>query len=109
MYNIEITKPAEKDILDAAKYICDQLLNPSAANKLLDEAEKAAQSLENMPQRHAIVNDDILAKSGMRFILVLNYIMFYTVREENNTVMIQRFLYGKRDWMTILKDGNIDG
>ena len=51
MYKIEITKPAEKDIVDAAIYIMDQLQNPTAANRLLDEVEKAVQSLNAMPQR----------------------------------------------------------
>ena len=103
MYHIEITKPAEQDVLDAAKYIDEQLLNPVAANRLLDEAEKAILSLDNMPSRHALVNDDVLARLGIRFMPVLNYLIFYTIREERKTVVIQRFLYNRRDWGAILK------
>ena len=104
MYSIEITKPAENDILDAARYINDQLLNKTAAQRLLDEAEKAILSLDNMPERHAIVSDEALAKLGIRFMPVLNYTVFYVVRENKKTVVIQRFLYSRRDWSTILKD-----
>jgi len=35
---------------------------------------------------------------------VLNYLVFYIIREEINTVVIHRFLYGRRDWLTILKN-----
>ena len=107
MFHIDITEPAENDMIEAAGYIAGQLLNPSAAERLLDDAEAAILSLENMPERHALVSDEDLARLGIRFIPVSNYLIFYIVREENNTVVIQRFLYGRRDWATILKS-NVD-
>ena len=103
MYHIDITRPAENDIIEAAKYIKEQLLNPSAAENLIDAAETAINSLNVMPLRHALVGDDSLASLGIRFIPVKNYLIFYTVREERKTVVIQRFLYGRRDWVAILK------
>ena len=106
MYTTEITKPAESDILDAAIYIMEQLQNPTAANRLLDEVEKAVQSLDTMPQRYAVVKDDTLARLGYRFMPVLNYLLFYIIREETNTIVIHRFLYGRRDWFTILSETN---
>ena len=103
MYHIDITEPAENDINEAVKYISEQLLNPSAAGKLVDDAESAIYSLAEMPQRRALVNDDDLARLGFRFIPVKNYLVFYIIREDKKTVVIQRFLYGRRDWATILK------
>ena len=103
MYHIDITEPAENDIIEAVKYITEQLLNPSAAGKLLDDAEDAIYSLTDMPQRRALVKDDDLARLGFRFMPVNNYLVFYIVREEKKTVVIQRFLYGRRDWITVLK------
>jgi len=104
LYHIDITEPAEGDIIEAVKYITEQLLNPSAAGKLLDDAENAIYSLTDMPQRHALVKDDDLAILGFRFMPVNNYLIFYIVREDKKTVVIQRFLYGRRDWVTILKN-----
>ena len=103
MYYINITSLAETDIYEAAIYIKEQLLNPSAADNLIDAVEMAINSLSAMPSRHALVNDDSLANEGIRFMPVKNYLIFYTVREERKTVVIQRFLYGRRDWVTILK------
>jgi len=103
LYHIEITQPAETDIKEAVKYITEQLLNPSVAGKLLDDSEQAIFSLNNMPHRYALVKDDDLARLGFRFMHVNNYLVFYIIREEKKTVVIQRFLYGRRDWENILK------
>ena len=103
MYSIAITEPAESDLLEAATYIAEQLLNPSAVGRLIDDVENAIYSLSDMPQRHALVNDDVLARSGFRFMPVGNYLIFYIIREEKKTVVIQRVLYGRRDWVNILK------
>jgi len=103
LYSIEITEPAENDIKDAMKYIAEQLLNPLAADKLINDVEYAINSLSDMPQRHALLSDGDLARLGFRFMPVNNYLVFYSVRDEKNTVVIQRFLYGRRDWANILK------
>jgi len=103
LYHVDITKPAENDIYDAAKYIAEQLLNPSAADRLIDDIEHVVNSLNNMPDRHPLVSDEVLARLGFRFIPVNNYLIFYIIREDIKTVVIQRFLYGRRDWVNILK------
>ena len=39
---------------------------------------------------------------GYRSIKVKNYVIFYVIHEENNTVILHRFLYSKMDWANIL-------
>ena len=60
-----------------------------------------------MPERFALVNDKLLAAWGIRFVQVKNYLAFYTVSQTSNTVYVLRFLYGKSDWMSILRFGTI--
>jgi len=103
MYQIKITEPAENDIQSAVNYIIRDLKNPAAALRLFDDAYDAINSLEEMPFRYPLVNDEILASYGFRFFPVHNYIVFYVIREETETVVIERFLYNRRDWATILK------
>ena len=102
-YLVKITEPAERDLQDAAKYIAIELKNRTAAERLLDDVYEAVYSLEEMPSRHALVDDEILAGRGVRFFRVRNYLVFYAIREEIKTVVIERFLYGRRDWITILR------
>jgi len=103
MYRIDITEPAEQDIQAAAKYISEELKNPMAADRLLNDVGEAVCSLEEMPFRYALVDNATLARLGFRFFPIRNYLVFYVVREETKTVVIERFLYGKRDWITILR------
>ena len=105
MYLIKITEPAERDLLNAVKYIAIKLKNRIAADRLLDDVDKAIYSLEEMPSRHALVSDETLASVGIRFFSVHNYLVFYTIREEPKTVVIKRILYSRRDWITILHGG----
>ena len=104
-YDIHITRATEKDLSNAADYIEFVLLNPQAADDLLDEAESKIGELSTFPEKFALVDDPVLKAWGIRFTLVKNYIAFYVISEENHTVYIVRFLYGKRDWITILKQG----
>ena len=105
-YLIKITEPAERDLQDAVKYIATELKNRTAAERLLDDAGKAIYSLEEMPSRHTLVNDEALAGYGIRVFPVHNYLVFYAIREEIKTVIIERFLYSRRDWVTILHGEN---
>ena len=107
MYYVDITRSVERDMEEAEEYIAGNLHNLAAANRLHSEAYKAISSLEEMPRRHPLVSDKHLASLGFRFFPVRNYLVFYIVREENKTVVIERFLYSKRDWTTILKGDGI--
>lgn len=105
IYDIHITRAAERDLSSAADYIEFVLLNPQAADDLLDEAEKEIGELSTLPEKFALVDDPVLKAWGIRFTLVKNYIAFHVTSEESHTICIVRFLYGKRDWITILKQG----
>jgi addiction module RelE/StbE family toxin len=106
-YKIRITKAAERDLISAADYIEYNLKNPQAANELLSKATELILGLSDFPQRYEIVNDPILRGWEIRFIQINNYLAFYTVSEKDKMVYIVRFLYGKRDWLSILQGGII--
>lgn len=102
-YRIHITGKAEQDITEAADYIEFQLMNPEAADALLDKIDAEVNTLSSMPQKHQLVEDPVLNAIGIRFILVNNYMAFYIIDEPEKTVHVIRFLYQKRNWMQILK------
>lgn len=104
-YLTHITKQAEHDMDDAAAYIAYTLLNPQAAYNLLTKVRADVATLADFPQRNALVDDAILASCGIRFIAINNYLAFYVISENDTTVHIIRFLYAKRNWAHILKQG----
>lgn len=104
-YNIRITAAAERDLSDAADHIEYVLKNPKAADDLLAEAEEQISSLSEYPESHRLADDSVLASWGIRFLPVKRYLAFYTISEENNCVIIVRFLFQKSNWVSILRHG----
>ena len=106
-YSVNITDLAEEDILATVKYISNALKNPIAANNLLDEIEKHEKKLEEMPNIYPFVNDEYLSQKGIKYVIIKNYLMFFTIDENNKIVNVIRFLYGRMNWQTILKKNEI--
>jgi plasmid stabilization system protein ParE len=103
MFQVNVTESAENDLYSAANFIATVLCNLTEANDLLDNADDLIDSLEIMPLRHALVDDEDLADFGIRKTLLGNYLLFYVLREEKKVVNVLRVLYGRRDWQSILK------
>ena len=106
-YSLNITDIAEEDILSTVKYIANVLKNPKAASNLLDEIERHEGILENSPDIYPLVSDEYLAKKGLKYVIIKNYLMFYTVNDVKKIVNIIRFLYGRRDWKNLLKNDEL--
>lgn len=101
-YVIEITKPAENDLLGIGRYIAEELLEPVIAKNTIGKIADVIFTLETLPQRNNLVSDERLALLGIRRILVENFIVFYTINEKEKVVTIVRVLYSKRDWLNLL-------
>ena len=104
-YKVQITSAAERDLIRAADHIEFVLKNPKAADELIDEAEKQINSLSDFPEKFRLVDDPVLASWGIRFVIVNGYLAFYTISEEENLVIVVRFLFQKSNWNAILRQG----
>ena len=104
-YNIHITKIADADLNSAIDYIDNILLNPQAADNLLNETEEKLMDLATFPERYAPVTDPVLNTWGIHLTKVKNYLVFYTISEEEKCVYIIRFLHSKQNWSAILGHG----
>ncbi len=104
-YRIHITSAAERDLNRAADYIEFILKNPKAADDLLDEAERQINLLADFPQKSSPADDPVLASWGIRFVIVNNYLAFYTIDEQRSLVIVVRFLFQKSNWNAILRQG----
>lgn len=104
-YIIHITKAAERDFMRAADYIEYTLKNPAAADKLLVDATEQINTLADLPKKHCLVDDPVLANWGIRFVVIRNYLAFYAIDEEKQMVIVVRFLFQKSNWNVILRQG----
>lgn len=101
-YNLVITQPAEKDLADILQYISKDLSAPKAANDLLDDILKCYDNISLNPLMYAFCDNDRLKSKKYRKAVIKNYIMFYRVDEEKQTIYIMRFIYGRRDYINLL-------
>lgn len=103
MARVVFTEPAEYDLMDIEYYIFVDLCNPQAAQRISDGILDAAGKLEEYPEGHPLVGDELLGRMGIRITYFDNYNIFYYYDLQNNVVYIIRVLYNKADWQNILK------
>ena len=103
MYNLAFSKIIEEDIDLCYNYIKDKLDAPMAAENLMKELYEKINYIIEKPYSRPLVHDKLLASLGIRSIKIKNYLLFYSVEEKSNTVNIITFMYGKRDWVNIIK------
>ena len=108
MYRLIFSKLYHSDLNESHKYISENLDNRTAADRLITEAKKKLIEIKNNPKHRPLVNDEYLASLGYRLKIVKNYILFYIIGEDNKHIKIVRFLYGRRDWMSILKENTVE-
>jgi len=97
-FEIRLLTIAEDDFLEIVTYIANE--RPSSADVIATKIEKSLQRLSKNPYLGRIANDNDLAEMGYRFIVVENYLIFYTI--ESKSVLIHRILHGARDYLGLL-------
>ena len=96
-YQIFYTDSAKQDLKNIYRYISEDLVEPEIAAKLTDKIMKAIRSLDEMPQRYRLFEEEPWHSRGLRILPVNNYLVFYLLDDEKTVVTILRIIYGGRD------------
>lgn len=102
MYSLVITKSAKQDLQETLLYIKEKLCSPKAAEDLYSEFVEKTAILRTFPKVASLANDKLLARLGIRTLLIKNYFAVYTIDEDSLQVIIIRFLYAKSDYTALL-------
>jgi addiction module RelE/StbE family toxin len=102
MYKINVTEPAEKDIDSIIEYLVTVLKASNAASQLINELEEQFGILERNPFIYELEKDEYLNEKGIRSILIMNYLIFYRINQEEKVVTIIRIIYARRNWIQLL-------
>lgn len=102
VFRVDLTEPAENDLRDIIRYISSRLDAPITALNMMKTIKEAIATLETMALTHPLVRDERLASMGYRSMPVKNYAIFYVVDEKEKTADVDRILYSRRDWKSIL-------
>ncbi|MDR1953776.1 MAG: type II toxin-antitoxin system RelE/ParE family toxin [Clostridiales Family XIII bacterium] len=96
-YDVKIAEQALRDLKMVYEYIANVLMEPVIAEKQYSRIEKAAYSLEYMPERFRRYEKEPWRKRNLRVMPVDNYIVFYIADNEKQSVTVIRIMYGRRN------------
>ncbi|MBF0980371.1 MAG: type II toxin-antitoxin system RelE/ParE family toxin [Clostridiales bacterium] len=94
-YKIIFSYNAKKDLICIMRYIREELFAPGSAEKLSNKILASIKTLDEMPMRCRLCEQENWKLLGLRFLSVDNYLVFYVPDEEHKLVKIYRIIYGK--------------
>lgn len=97
-YQIRFLKIAEEDLTEIVSYVAAD--NPNAANVLATKIEKNLELLSDNSKLGRIPRDEDIRNLGYRYLIVQNYIIFYSTEER--TIIIHRILHSARNYKALL-------
>lgn len=97
-YQVRFLSIAEEDFSEIVSFIASD--NPAAANSVADNIEKNLTLLSQNPNLGRIPRDEEIKNLGYRYLVVQNYLIFYTIEEK--TIFIHRILHSARNYKAIL-------
>jgi plasmid stabilization system protein ParE len=97
-YQIRLLNIAEEDFIEIISFIAAD--NPTAADAIASDIEKNLELLSINPNLGRIPREEELRNLGYRYLIVKNYLIFYTIEER--TIFIHRILHGARNYKTLL-------
>jgi toxin ParE1/3/4 len=101
-YTVIVSRHAADDTQDIAHYISSELHEKNTAEKLVEKLYNAMDGLSHMPARFPLITDVAMAEKGIRKLPVENYIVFFKIYENDDTVSVIRVLYNRRDWGNLI-------
>ncbi len=95
---VRLLRAAGEDLSEIYEYIAAD--NLKAAEAILARIEENLELLAREPQFGRIPVDEELVRMGYRYLIVANYLVFYTFEEQ--TVLVHRIIHGARDFLRLL-------
>ena len=106
MYKLKFSDDLYCDLEAILDYIRYDLHSPMAAQNLYIEIKNAYKKIKENPFIYPTVSVEQLTSRSYRFKMIKSYMMFFEVKEIENEIIIARFIYGRRDWLSILERMN---
>ena len=99
MTKVMLSSAAKADLQETRRYISSVLSNPSASKQTLKRITTQLHTLEQFPEAGTPV---LIPGSPVayRYLVCGSYMAFYHIR--NQEVIVDRVLYGRRDYLSIL-------
>lgn len=97
-YKIKISILAEQDLTNIFFNIKYTFNEPIIANKYVAHIKQKLLTLQYIPKKYSLLNNELLKSKGFRKLVIKNYIAFYKINEKEKIVNIERVIYGGYNW-----------
>lgn len=97
-YSIVYTPSARRDLDEIYEYIAGEFYSPDIARRQVSRIVRAIKTLAVFPKMYRVRRKN----TGIRICPVDNYMIVYSVDDENNIVNISRIIYSRRNLDAII-------
>jgi plasmid stabilization system protein ParE len=101
-YDIIVTEPAQADLYEMTINIGRKYEDMPLAGEAISAISDTIDNLVRNPFNNSLVSDEKLVTSGIRRVMIDNYILFYIASEKDKTVSVVRILNFRRYWEDLL-------
>lgn len=98
-YKIEFTEESKKEIKKIYNYIKNELYAENAAKRIMNKVEELVNNLAYAPKIYAEIDKYRGTKKVYRRIVIDNYVLLYTINEQNKKIYIMHMYYGGSDYI----------
>lgn len=103
-YKVRLTDQAIEQIQQTVSYISHELLEPETAKRWADLLQREIASLNSMPARYPLTDEEPWRSYGIHKMTVKNFLVYYLIQEELKIVTVTAVVYGRRDQLSALSD-----
>ncbi len=103
-YRVIITPQAQQQLTAIRDYILFELKSPAAAKNTLSALKTAIESLEQMPNRIPLTDEEKWREYGVHKMTVNNFLVYFTVDKEDTAVYVFAVVYARRDQKKALEE-----
>lgn len=101
-FNILVTQDAENDLKNIRDYIASNISKKTSV-RIINLIKSSIERLSLFPQFAPAVKYEPWNSLGVRRIVVKNFLVYYRVVLEENTVYILKVTYGRHNQQTVLE------
>lgn len=98
-YEIVISDTCLEEIEESCYYIKKVLKAEQASNRMREKIMETIQGLKNSPKIYAKIEKTDRAGRDYRKIVIDNYVIIYTIIEEDKAILISHMYYGGRNYL----------
>ena len=101
-YEIIMTPDAISNLTELYDYIACVLFAPDTAREYIQRLRREVSTLELMPRRHALLEEEPWHSRGVRRMMVKNFAIYYRIDDACMRVYILNVIYDRRDQLRFL-------